>query len=257
MKQDIDELSAQQRYPIGFRYPITNPMDLRAFRYAKAGAALLSGIGAKLVIPQICNFDAIALLAEEGDRQLTITVGATDGVLGDGVIAEDYLAGGYIVIFTPAPMQAIQRMITANTAQAIPAGVGGPMTVTLDKPLPQDVDVLNFHAECMANPYRDVQTGNFPLASVVGVPGIAVPLATPYCWLQTWGPLWITPTGVYEGQGNDNRVVVFMGNGTISDRENATPPLHGSEKHQHAGFVLPNLFGGGVPAPFIFLQITP
>ncbi|GAI80327.1 unnamed protein product, partial [marine sediment metagenome] len=73
-----------------------------------------------------------------------MTVGVADGLLGDGVIAEDYLAGGYVVIFTPAPMQAIQRMIKANTAQAIPAGVGGPMTLTLDKPLSQDIEILNF-----------------------------------------------------------------------------------------------------------------
>ncbi|GAH73942.1 unnamed protein product, partial [marine sediment metagenome] len=188
---------------------------------------------------------------------LTITVGAGDGILGDGVIAEDELAGGYIVIFTPAPMQAIQRLIIANTAQAIPAGVGGPMTVTLDKPLSQNVDILNFHAECTPNPYRDVQTGAWQQSPVVGVPTMPVPLVTPYCWLQTWGPCWVTPTGVNEGLGNANRVVVFVGNGTINDRENANVPAHGSEKNQHAGFALPNLLGGAPGAPFIFLQIAP
>jgi len=257
MKQDIDQVSAIQRYPIGLSYPVANPLDLRRFHYARAGAALVSGWGAFSVVPQICGFDAIALAAEQGDRQLTITVGATDGLLGDGVIAEDYLAGGYVVIFTPAPMQAIQRMIVANTAQAIPAGVGGPMTLTLDKPLSQDIDILNFHAECMANPYMGVQTGTHQQASVVGVPTMPVPLATPFCWLQTWGPLWLTPTGIYEGLGNANRVVVFVGNGSIADEENATSPPHGNEKNQHAGFVLPNLLGGAVGAPFIFLQITP
>jgi len=257
MRQDIYEVSAIQRYPIGFKYPKTNPMDLRSFRYAEAGAALVSGWGAFSVIPQICGFDAIALPADQGARQLTITVGGGDGILGDGVIAENYLVGGYVVIFTPAPMNAIQRMIVANTAQAIPGGLGGPMTLTLDKPLSQDVVVLNFHAECMANPYRLVQTGTHQQSSVVGVPTMPVPLATPFCWLQTWGPLWITPTGVNEGLGNANREVCFVGNGSINDRENADVPVHGSEKNQRAGFVLPNLLGGAVGAPFIFLQIAP
>jgi len=257
MIQDIDEVSAIQRYPIGFKYPKTDPLDLRAFRYAEAGAALVSGWGAFSAVPQICGFDAIALPADQGDRQLTITVGGADGILGDGVIAENYLAGGYVVIFTPAPMNAIQRMIKANTAQAIPGGLGGPMTLTLDRPLPQDVVVLNFHAECMANPYYGVQTGAHQQSAVVGVPTMAVPLATPFCWLQTWGPCWVHPTGIYEGLGNANREVCFVGNGSINDRENATVPPHGSEKNQRAGFVLTNLLGGAVGAPFIFLQIAP
>lgn len=257
MKQDIDEVSAIQRYPIGFRHPISDPLDLRAFRYARAGAALVSGWGAFSVIPQICSFDDIAIAAEQGDRELTITVGAADGLLGDGVIAEDYLAGGYVVIFTPAPMQAIQRMIKANTAQVIPAGVGGPMTLIFDKPLSQDIDILNFHAECMANPYQGVETGGFAYGPVVGVPTMPVPLATPYCWLQTWGPVWVTPTGVNEGLGDSNREVCFVGNGSINDRENADVPVHGSEKNQYAGFVLANLRGGAVGAPFFFLKIAP
>ncbi|MBA7552831.1 hypothetical protein ES705_45407 [subsurface metagenome] len=131
------------------------------------------------------------------------------------------------------------------------------MVVTLDKPLPVNVVVAGFHAECMANPYAGVQTGNFSLASVVGIPTMPATLTLPFLWLQTWGPLWITPTGLYEGLGNANRVVVFQQNGTIVDRENATVPPHGSEKMQHAGFVLCNLATGAPGAPFIFLQIAP
>jgi len=257
MKQDIDEMSAIQRYPIGWRYPRTNPLDLRVFHYAKAGALLQSGYGAFSVLPQLVGFSAIAIAAERGDRQLTITVGATDGLLGDGVIAEDYLAGGYVVIFTPAPMQAIQRMIKANTAQAIPGGAGGPMTLTLDKPLSQDIGILNFHAECMANPYANVQTGTFQYSAVVGVPTVPATLAEPFHWEQTWGPCWVTPTGVNEGLGDANREVCFVGNGSINDRENAAVPVHGSEKNQYAGFVINNLLGDGVGAPFIFLKIAP
>ena len=256
MKQDIHEMSAIQRYPIGFRYPKNNPLDLRSWHYGKAGALLTSVTGAFNVVPQlVAGRRAIAIAAEQGDYQLTITLVAADGILENGVIAEDELQGGYICIFTPAPMQAIQRMIVANTAQAVVGG--GPMTVSLDKPLSQDIDILNFGAEAMASPYMKVETGTHQLCSVVGIPTVPATLAEPYLWLQTWGPLWITPTGLYEGLGNANRVVVFQQNGTIVDRENATVPPHGSEKMQHAGFVLCNLATGAPGAPFIFLEITP
>jgi len=257
MKQDIHEMSAIQRYPIGWRYPKTNPLDLRSYRYAKAGALLTSSYGAFSAVPQLVGFALIAAPTARESYQVTITVGAADGVLGDGVIAEDELVGGYILVFTPAPMQCYNRLIVANTAQAIPGGVGGPMTVTFDKPLPVDVVVLNFHAECMANPYANVQTGTFQQSAVVGVPTVPATLALPYHWEQTWGPCWVTPTGVNEGLGDANRVVVFVGNGSINDEENATLPAHGSEKNQHAGFVINNMRGGGVGAPFIFLQISP
>jgi len=57
--------------------------------------------------------------------------------------------------------------------------------------------------------------------------------------------------------GDANREVVFVGNGSINDRENANVPVHGSEKNQRAGFVLVNLRGGAVGAPFTFLQLAP
>lgn len=253
MKQDIYELSAIQRYPIGFKYPIKSPLDLRSYYYGQAGGVLNTQYGAKSVTPQLVNFAAIALPSAQGSRLLTITVGAGDGALGDGVIGEDELAGGYLALFTPAPMQGYNRMIVANTAQAIPGGVGGPMTLTLDKPFPVDVVVLNFHAECMANPFHNVQTGPFPTASVVGMPTMPATLALPFLWLQTWGPLWGV-TALDVSVGANNRQVVFNEEGQIAMHAPAEVALqHG----QHAGFVLPNALAGGQGAPFIFLQITP
>jgi len=252
MKQDYYELSAIQRYPIGFKYPSKNPLELRSWYYGKAGGALDTNFGAKSVVPQIVNFATINAPMAQGGVLLAIDVALTDGVLGDGVIGEDELAGGYCTVFTPAPMQSLNRRIVANTATT---GAGGVtvMVVRLDKPLTLDVVVLNFHAECMANPYVDVQTGNFTLASVVGVPTVPATLALPYLWLQTWGPIWINPS-VDEGVGADNRRVVFLGNGGIGAWINADPLR---ERCQNAGFVLPNLRTGAEGAPFIFLQITP
>ncbi|GAI85592.1 unnamed protein product [marine sediment metagenome] len=253
MKQDIYELSAIQRYPIGFKYPIKNPLDLRSFYYGKASGALDTGYGAKSIVPQLVPFATINAPADAGEVLLAIDVALTDGAEGDGVIGEDELAGGYLVLFTPAPMQAYNRRIVANTATT---GAGGVtiMVVTIDKPFPIDVVVANFHAECMANPYVGVRTGNYPAASVVGMPTMQATLALPYLWLQTWGPVWVTPSN-NEGIGLSNREVCFMGNGAISAIDVANQNY--SHQAQRAGFVLPNLRDGSEGAPFIFLQITP
>jgi len=252
MKQDIYELSAIQRYPIGFKYPIANPLDLRGYHYAKAGATLSTQYGAKSVTPQLVNFATINAPMAQGAVLLAIDVALTDGALGDGVIGEDELASGNIVIFTPAPMQAYNRMIVANTATTGAAGVTV-MVVKLDKPLPVDVVVLNFHAECMANPYMNVQTGHFPVASVVGMPTMPATLALPFLWLQTWGPLWGVAQ-LHVGVGANNRQVTFREDGGIDFHDDTDVTV---QHAQHAGFVLPNTLAGGQGAPFIFLQITP
>lgn len=251
MKQDIDEVSTIQRYPIGLSYPVANPLDLRRFHYGKAGGALDNEFGAKCVTPQIVTFAEINAPAQKGERLLAIDVAVTDGVLGDGIIAKDELAGGYIIILTPPPMRAINRMIVANTAQLDPAG--GVMVVTLDKPLPRDIDpVTNFHAECMANPYMDVVTGNYPLAPVVGMPTLPAALGE-FLWFQTWGPLWGI-TQLRAGVGDHNRQLVFRHDGSIDMHD----PTDGTTMYQqHAGFIMANTLAGGQGAPFTFLQITP
>ena len=115
MKQDIYELSAIQRYPIGFKYPSKNPLDLRSFYYGEAAATLNTNYGAKSVVPQLVNFATINAPMAQGDVLLAIDVALTDGALGNGVIGEDELAGGYLTLFTDV-MHSYTRMIVANTA---------------------------------------------------------------------------------------------------------------------------------------------
>ncbi|GAI21756.1 unnamed protein product, partial [marine sediment metagenome] len=244
MKQDIYELSAIQRYPIGFKYPIKNPLDLRSWYYGEAGGTLNTNFGAKSIVPQLVNYATIAAPAAQGTYQISIDVALTDGAEGDGVIGVDELAGGYFTLFTPPVMQSYTRMIVSNTATT---GAGGVtvMVVTVDKPFPVDVVVANFHAECMANPYAGVRTGNYPAASVVGMPTMPATLDLPFLWLQTWGPVWVNPS-LNEGIGLSNREVIFMGNGAISAIDVSAAPANQnySAQAQRAGFVLPNLRDG-------------
>lgn len=248
MKQDIYHVpSTKQYYPIGFKYPISNPLDLRGFRYAQAGNALNTDLGAKHSTPQVVVFANLAANAVAGSKLVAITVAATDGALNNGAIAADELVGGNIAIFTHIP-HTIQAMIVANTVVA--AG-GGVMVVTMDKPLPVNVTAVAMQAECMANPYRNVQT-NVTILPIVGVP--TMPATTgQFVWLQTWGPRWVAAQ-LNVGTGVNDDQVVFRNDGSIGQHNPADPT---EAMGQHAGFVLSRTFAGAQGAPFIFLQITP
>lgn len=242
-EQDIYELSDVQKYVVGSRLVV----DMRVFYYSRAGGALVPDVGAKNALAQHVAY-AVLADAPVGSTVLVITVGAADGVLGNGAISANELAGGYMAIFPAAGNKAITRRIVSNSA--VGAG-GGAMTVVVDKPLPVALTAVS-HGECMANPYANVQTLNSDTTSVVGIPTVAATLGQ-YLWLQTWGPIWIAPqAGV--SVGSNNREVVFRHDGSIDVHDPADPNV---AKGQHAGFVLANAAGGGQGAPFIMLQITP
>ena len=240
--QDYDEASDTQHYTIGSRMQV----DDRVYHYGSAGAVLNPGYGAKQVLPQHVAFAALpTALTLAGSYTIIVTVGGGDGVLGDGVIGEDELAGGYIVIFMPGN-NAINRRVVHNTEVDGP----NPMTVTMDRPLP--VDVANTeHAELMASPYLLVQTGNFPVASVMGMPQQIATLGQ-FIWLQTWGPTWVVPGGAWIG--NDNRWAVFLGNGSIQEYTWGDGLV---QRAQLAGFILCNGQAGAAGAPFLQLMLAP
>ncbi|GAH87409.1 unnamed protein product, partial [marine sediment metagenome] len=183
-----------------------------------------------------------------------ITVAGTDGALGNGNIAAGELIGGYIVIFGTVSEE-VNRRIVGNT---VVTG-GGDMTVMLDRPCPADIAVPT--GEIMASPYLNVQTDPFAAPytgeeqskSVMGMPPIAATVGQ-YLWLQTWGPVWIAPSaGV--GVGANNQLVIFVGNGTISEQDIA---LIQTYQGQFAGYILATHRPGGVQgAPFVQLMLAP
>jgi len=255
MKQDIHQLSAVQRYPIGFKYPKTNPLDLRAFRYARAGVsdsgALNPSLGAHVGFTQDIPMVAVTLdLAAAGKYTLEILVGAADGRGGNAGIAANELAGGYILIFVTGLTHFINRMIVANTA-TIAGGGAQVMTVTVLKPLPYALGAGS-NAEVIANPYLDVIEGNYDRQAIMGIPTMEA-VAGQYLWLQTWGPCWVTPALV-DWSTIDSSQAMFRGNGSIAEFIPDDPAVG---LQQHAGFVVTPATGGGVGLPFVFLQIAP
>lgn len=257
MKQDIHQVSTIQRYPVGFKYPKTNPLDLRSYRYARAGNSLDGagdpiplncGAGVHLGFTQDVGFCNVTVdLDAAGKYTLEIDVPALDGRLGNGAIVANELAGGYIIIFPDGMGDIINRMIVANTATI--AG-GGLMTITVDKPLPVALSPIP-HAECIASPYLDVLYGNYDRRMIVGIPTRAATVGQ-YLWLQTWGPTWGIPGGD-TWDAADNTLAMFDGSGSIEPFDE-TDPVAGAQ--QIAGHIMSPARGGVSGAPFLFLMIS-
>lgn len=246
--QYYDQASDVQNFTLGSRMVV----DERAFRYAKAGGLLDPQLGSKSPYPQIVAQRAVANAAP-GAISIVVTVANPDGILGTGEIGVNELADGYIVIFPTAPARAINRRIIANTGIAAP---GGAITVTLDRPIPVALGAAAV-AELTVSQYLDVLSGDIgawynEYSAVVGMATLAATI-NQYVWLQTWGPLWISPqAGV--SIGINNRKVVFRFDGSL---EECTAANGATE--QHAGYVMSQGRGPGLAqaAPFVFLQITP
>jgi len=245
VRQDYDEASDTRHYNIGSRMVV----DDRVFHYGCAGNTLNCGLGAFNAITQHVSF-ALVAIAAEGAYSLVVTVGGGDGVLGNGNIAEDELKGGYIIIWPADMSECMNRRVVGNTEVT----GGGDMTVTLDRPLSGAL-VGTDHAEIMASPYLNVQTAApaFGFHSVVGMPPIAATVGQ-YLWLQTWGPVWITPGGAGTlSVGFLNRRAYFREDGSVQD----DPAGTGYAASQLAGYVLCNAPGEGQGAPFIQLMLAP
>ena len=253
-----------QRYTLGTR---CLKWDGRVFRYARLGATLISTTcGLK-------NFTILVSCRVAGDTTpaaapVTASIGATKvtvtftaGKIGDstsendaertGVVAEDELAAGY-VHFQTIPVASYEydenRMIIGNTAVAVG---DESMVLYLDEPLNYALLTGTSTCEILASPYANVERGNNPHMSIMGMPNVTG-TAGQHIWLQTWGPLRITPTT--DTPAGQRRQFVFDDMGAVrpSSEDAAT------KAYQHAGFLLEaTTVVVYWHSPFIMLQISP
>jgi len=232
-----------QRFPIGCMYRLGK----KSFAYARAGATLVPNIGCKAYGRQTVAYATVAASSIVGATELTIDIAASDGAAGDGILAKDELYDGEVVIF-PHSDNAMCRRILGNTAVATG---GGECTLTLEHGLGIATVVDVTHAECIGSMFKDVRSTNGTVDSIVGVP-VNPATVGQFTFIQTWGPVWISPQGAVS-VGNNNREVVFRHDGSIDEHDYSDAVV---AKAQHAGFVIYNAIGGGQGAPFIFLQIA-
>lgn len=242
---DIRDISATQLYPVG-----TKMLDGdRVFYYAKASSVGVTNadLGVKNGYRQVVAYATVAAAAIKGAKTLVIDVAATDGIAGNGVIAEDELAGGYVVIFGH-DSDAHTCRIRANTATT----GAGEMTLTLQDEINATLVADSDHAECMHHWAYGCETNTDGEEPVVGVSHVVV-TANYYFWLQTWGPCWLAPQGEVGDAANDHQVV-FRHDGGIDEHDYSDAVV---TKQQHAGFTLAHAVAGGQGAAFIMLQICP
>jgi len=246
---------AVQRFGFGQRF-LTN--DGRVFKYARAGATLDVDHLAQSVVAQEIAYAAAPRAASAGDTKVSITVGASDGPSSNGALAADYLQGGYVVIFSDSVVTML-RQIVGNTVVAS----GGTSILTLDFPLNAAVATADSYLEAMASPYRSIKasTTGDTNRGFIGLPLVEA-TSGQHCWIQTWGPCWISPQADVGATGHSIQVVARY-DGSIQEHENYsagdTPTVseyRNGVAQQHVGFVLSHATAGTQGAPFIMLQIS-
>jgi len=225
--------------------------DGRVFRYAKAGGTLQCDYACKFSYNEYIEYAALAQSEVVDANSVKITVAAgTVGKNADGVIAENELHGGYIAIFMAGLGDSQNRGIVGNSALA---AAGTSITVYLDASLDRAVSTDD-HAEVLGNPYdgvQDTQASADSYASKAGLPNVPATV-NQYCWIQTWGPRWMSPTANATGGETNERDVYFDSNGGVSEFS------YGDDLYdrQRAGFVIDKQTAGTDGAPFIMLQIS-
>jgi hypothetical protein len=242
----IYAIDSVQRYVLGTRY-LT--WDGKVYKYAKAGATLDPDLGAKAYATQNLAYVTFAAgqTAAIGDRSLRCTFAATDGLANSGLVVEDELAGGTLVLFSDTVVTQT-RGIIGNTSLAST----GEVTLYIDYPLQAAITAATSFIEAIASPYLDVRNSQDATKAVVGIPISAATTTYPFCWLQTWGPTWVAPAADVGAGGYKNQAV-FRDDGSIGPHDDADAVENYA---QHAGFVIQTAQAGGQGAPFIMLQIS-
>ena len=247
LAQDLYETSATQKHRLGTRVQRGDCV----YRYAKAGATIDPDMAVWRYGYQQITFAAAPVAAPVGATSLSMTVGASDGPAGDGVLAAHYLEGGSIVVYSNSVVT-FTMQIRDNTAVATG---GGTTVLTLDGMIPVAVAVADSFIEATPSSFVDVRTGNsggnFPF---LGKACVAADTTTPYFWIQTWGTTWLAPQAEVGATAGNNDCV-FRHDGSIG--QNLYSDANNNPKCQHAGYVLTRASAGTQGAPFIFLEVRP
>jgi len=224
-----------QRYVYGTRF-IT--WDGRVFKYSLSGAACYTHLLNAFynTISSDANGIDYSLLTNAqsaGDREITLTNGST-------AVAEDYLAGGIIII---VPTEAItncevmSRMVVGNESAAASAEC----RMFLEYPLEQAVTTSNY-AYVMPSQYSNIQYS----ASVNGTRSFAG-LAATYVsasgynfWLQTYGPNNSAQQTTYVGKTAYYRMVYGRHDGSLDTQANTVESGGTVVSDQIVGFGMDN-----------------
>lgn len=243
------EHGTTQKYAIGTRLELA---DGRVFRYSKAGTGGVQSEWGAANLQQAYSSAALPTqvgnAGKAGQNKITVTILATAGVAGDGVLAVNELAGGYCHVRNGNSEHPESFMILSHAAKTSGAGA---LTLTLDQNLHDVATASDDYHEVFANPYRFLQgSSSGEGASFLGIPAITCAV-NHYFWLQTRGPCWITSNGD-TGKIAGGREVYFAADGscrTLGATVETLLPL------QRAGFCIDANTVGSANSPLVMLQL--
>jgi len=254
---DLSVADTVQKYPLGTRFVDGD----RAYRYAKAGGTLRTDLLGKIGKIQCVKYCSVQAAALQYASTIAVTVAITDGHAGDGAIAVNELAGGYILIFDATYTGGQPQVLQIKSNTVVAAG-GGTMTVVVDGKL-QNALTTSDSAELIASPYLSILAqASLSYSNVyghIGRPTVAATIGQ-FLWIQTWGACFLSPqtdVGVNTGGSGagQNYIVVARHDGSIDTL------LYSDVTHDQAqivGFVMAcATIAGGQGAPFVWLTIAP
>jgi len=248
-----------QQYALGARLKI----GLRTLFYCRANGTVSTEWGAykakktnvNTVAPtqatataQAIAFPGQTLAAgAAGSFYVTVTIDTEIGALTTGVLAENELSGGFIVIGNGTSQHPQVFQIVSHPALTT---AGGALTLKLDFPLATAVTAATTNIELMESPFYNLKADGAG-GDYVTFFGIPMANATPgQCfWLLTDGPTWITSDGNTCDSVGD-RTLVWKGNGSIVSSNDITV----ESGIQIAGFAIDMSGSSASNAPFVYLQ---
>ena len=248
------------------KFPIGTILDMgdRKFVYSMAGGTCNPECGAykvkvtnSVVVAPVQATAAAQAAAYPGETlaagaaggyYVTVTIDTEIGVLTTGVLSENELAGGYIVIGNGGGQHPQNRRIVSHPALTT---TGGALTVKLDAPLFAAATYNSTTIEIMESPYYLLKADLVGSAyvSFVGVPTV-VATTGEYFWLQNRGPCWVT-SDTHTCDSAGDRTLVWASNGSVVSSNDITV----ESGMQIAGYALDGSSSGNSNAPFIMLQL--
>lgn len=246
-RPNVMAADSSKKYPLGTKFEL----GLRTYFYSYASGTCNSEWGAYKA--KKTNTVAVAPTqadgaGDAGDYYVTVTIDTEIGVLTTGVLAENELAGGFIVVGNGSAQHPQMFQIVSHPALA---STGGSLTVKLDNPLTTAVTAATTTIELMESPFyclkADGSGGDYvTFLGVCAPPAVA---SGEYFWLQTKGPAWVTSDGNTCDSVKD-RTIVWQGNGSVVSSNDITV----ESGFQIAGIALDMSGSSASNAPFVYLQ---
>lgn len=239
-KLGVHATETTQRFVLGTRY-LT--WDGRVFKYSRSSGACRTGHGAMNNTTPFIDDDGAT------HPSVTTVAGDTSIKVAGQTVAEDALAGGYIIMYTGTGEDDLTfRAIIGNTV-----GSASEITIYLESPLTAVATADSTDMCAYYSPYYGlIYNATVGYSSVMGMPAAKVSATAYFFWVQSWGPCRVCPGAAGYGADANERQLVFGGNGSLFMHDTAHCI---TAMGQHLGFIIP-CTSGGDDAPLAMLQIS-